>query len=94
MSGWPSGPREEARALRWDHVDLESATIHVWRSTRADEDVKTVKSRRTLEIAPQAVEALRRRQTQQEQDRVQAREVWHDSGLVFTTVHRQRAGLA
>jgi integrase len=76
---------EETRALRWDHVDLDGATIHVWRSTRAHGDVKTVKSRRTLEIAPQAVEALRRRQTQQERDRGQARELWHETGLVFTT---------
>jgi integrase len=76
---------EEARALRWDHVDLDGATIHVWRATRAHGDVKTVKSRRTLEIAPQAVEALRRRQTQQERDREQARELWHETGLVFTT---------
>jgi integrase len=56
-----------------------------WRSTRAHGDVKTVKSQRTLEIAPQAVEALRRRQTQQERDRGQARELWHETGLVFTT---------
>jgi integrase len=76
---------EEARALRWDHVDLGAGIIHVWRSTRAHGDVKTVKSRRTLEIAPQAVEVLRRRQTQQERDRVQARELWHETGLVFTT---------
>jgi integrase len=76
---------EECRALRWDHVDLDSATIHVWRSTRAHGDVKTVKSRRTLEIAPQAVEALRRRQSQQDSDRMQARELWHETGLVFTT---------
>jgi integrase len=75
---------EEARALRWDHVDLDGATIHVWRSTRAHGDMKTVKSRRTSEIASQAVEALRRRQTQQERDRVQARELWHETGLVFT----------
>jgi integrase len=76
---------EECRALRWDHVDLGAGIIHVWRSTRAHGDVKTVKSRRTLEIAQQAVEALRRRQTQQDRDRVQARELWHETGLVFTT---------
>ncbi len=76
---------EECRALRWDHVDLGAGIIHVWRSTRAHGDVKTVKSRRTLEIAPQAVEALRRRQTQQERDRAQARELWHETGLVFAT---------
>jgi integrase len=76
---------EEARALRWDHVDLGAGIIHVWRSTRAHGDVKTVKSRRTLEIAPQAVEALRRRQAQQGLDREAARELWHETGLVFTT---------
>jgi integrase len=76
---------EECRALRWDHVDLGAGIIHVWRSTRAHGDVKTVKSRRTLDIAPQAVEALRRRQAQQERDREAARELWHETGLVFTT---------
>jgi integrase len=76
---------EEARALRWDHVDLGAGTIHLWRSTRAHGDVKTVKSRRTLEIAPQAVVALRRRQEAQEKDRANARELWTETGLVFTT---------
>ena len=76
---------EEARVLRWDHVTLDSATIHVWRSTRAHGDVKTVRSPRTLEVATQAVEAPRRRQTQRESDRVHARELWHETGLVFTT---------
>jgi integrase len=76
---------EECRALRWDHVDLGAGDLHVWRSTRAHGDVKTVKSRRTLEIAQQAVDALRRRQAQQDRDRVQARELWHETGLVFTT---------
>ncbi len=76
---------EEARALRWDHVDLDAGVIQVWRSTRAHGDVKTVKSRRTLEIAPQAVAALERRQKQQEQDRIAARELWHQTGLAFTT---------
>jgi integrase len=76
---------EEARALRWDHVDLGAGIIHVWRSTRAHGDVKTVKSRRTLEIPPQAVEALRRRRAQQDKDRVNARELWAETGLVFTT---------
>lgn len=76
---------EEARALRWDHVDLGAGIIQVWRSTRVHGDVKTVKSRRTLEIAPQAVEALRRRRAQQDKDRANAREIWTETGLVFTT---------
>jgi integrase len=77
--------QEEARALRWDRVDLDGATMHVWRSTRLTGMVRTVKSRRTLEIVPQAVEVLRRRQAQQERDRVHARELWRETGLVFTT---------
>ena len=39
---------EEARALRWDHVDLDAASIAVWRSVRLGGDSKTSKSRRTL----------------------------------------------
>jgi integrase len=29
---------EEARALTWDHVDLDAKTISVWRSVRAHGD--------------------------------------------------------
>jgi integrase len=39
---------EEARALTWDHVDLDARTISVWRSVRAHGDTKTNRSRRTL----------------------------------------------
>src|SRR4029077_16676273 len=38
---------EEARALTWDHVDLNASTISVWRSVRAHGDTKTNRSRRT-----------------------------------------------
>jgi integrase len=49
---------EEARALRWDLVDLEAGTVSVWRSDRAGGDTKTARSRRTLKLARIAVEAL------------------------------------
>jgi integrase len=49
---------EEARALTWDHVDLDAKTISVWRSVRAHGDTKTNRSRRTLRIPQIAVEAL------------------------------------
>ena len=57
---------EEARALRWDHVDLDGdpdartpvpPSIAVWRSVRLHGDTKTEKSRRTLalpQITPSA----------------------------------------
>jgi integrase len=76
---------EEVRALRWDHVDLLNGVIHVWRSTRQHGDVKTAKSRRSLEIPQQVVDALQRRQEQQVKDRAQAAELWQETGLVFTS---------
>lgn len=44
---------EEARALRWDHVDLDGDPgvpphIAVWRPVRAGNDTKTERSRRAL----------------------------------------------
>jgi hypothetical protein len=48
-------------------------------------DTKTPKSRRTLRLAQVAVAALRQHKAAQAADRLKAGEVWHDTGLVFTT---------
>jgi integrase len=75
---------EEARALRWDHVDLDGdpdadppvpPSVAVWRSVRRRGDVKTPKSRRTLRLPQLAVDALR--EHQQREGRA--------DGLVFAT---------
>jgi len=76
---------EEARALRWDHVDLDARTVAVWRSDRAGGDTKTPKSRRTLRLAQIAVDALRQRKAAQAAERLKVGELWRDTGLVFTT---------
>jgi integrase len=76
---------EEARALRWDLVDLEAGTVAVWRSDRAGGDTKTARSRRTLRLARIAVEALTARKAIQAADRLKAGELWQDEDLVFTT---------
>jgi integrase len=76
---------EEARALTWDHVDLDARTISVWRSVRAHGDTKTVRSRRTLRIPQIAVEALHEQIRRQAEDRARAGELWQENGLVFTT---------
>lgn len=76
---------EEARALRWDHLDLEAGTIAVWRSDRAGGDTKTARSRRTLRLPEIALGALGERKAAQAADRLKAGELWQDSGLVFTT---------
>lgn len=78
---------EEARALRWDHMDLDGdqATgtpphIDVWRSVRAGGDVKTRTSRRTLALPVVAAWAL-----SEHRDKQKAGGLWSLDGLVFTT---------
>jgi integrase len=84
---------EELRALRWEHVHLDSDPdagppvpphIEVWRSVREGGDTKTRRSRRTLALPARCVEALRRQRAQQASERL-ASAGWHESGLVFTT---------
>ncbi len=85
---------EEARALRWDHVDLDGDPgtespvpphVAVWRSVRVHGETKTERSRRTLALPQMAVEALRTRRATHAHERLQAGERWQDIGLVFTT---------
>jgi len=76
---------EEARALTWEHVDMDAGTIMVWRSVRAHGDTKTNRSRRTLKLPEIAVEALRTQQRHQAEERARAEDQWQEHGLVFTT---------
>jgi integrase len=85
---------EEARALRWDHVDLDGQpdadppvppNVALWRSVRAHGDTKTEKSRRTLGLPQLAVDALREHRGRQEDERLLAGTLWQDHGLVFCT---------
>jgi integrase len=85
---------EEARALRWDHVDLNGDPqadppvpphVAVWRSVRVHGETKTERSRRTLGLPQLAVEALRALLECQADERLLAGERWQDTGLVFTT---------
>jgi integrase len=83
---------EEARALRWDHVDLDGDPdadplvpphVAVWRSVRSHGDVKTQKSRRTLRMPVAVVDALMFHRARQAEDRLLAGVLWQDHGLVF-----------
>jgi site-specific recombinase XerC len=76
---------EEARALRWDHVDLDVGSIAVWRSVRHGGDTKTAKSRRTLGLPQAVVEALREHRVRQDEEKAAAGELWRDNELVFTS---------
>ena len=85
---------EEARALRWDHVDLDGDVdadppvpphVAVWRSVRSHGDVKTPKSRRTLRLPVAVVDALKTHKVRQAQDRLLAGALWQDNCLVFAS---------
>src|SRR6266516_1767203 len=90
---------EEARALRWDHVNLDGDPhadppvpphVALWRSVRERGQTKTKRSRRTLGLPQMAGEALRVLRESQSHERALAGERWQDTGLVFTT-HRGTA---
>ena len=85
---------EEARELRWDHVDLDGdpnatrpipPSVAVWRSVRQGGDTKTAKSRRTLALPETAIQALREHRKRQAEDRLAAGPLWQDHGLVFAS---------
>jgi len=90
---------EEARALRWDRVNLDGDPhadppvpphVAVWRSVLERGETKTKRSRRTLGLPQMAAEALGALRESQVQERALAGERWQDTGLVFTT-HRGTA---
>lgn len=83
--------RGEALALTWDAVDLVEGTLEV-RGTLARVDgklvvtpPKTKKSRRTIALDSRLTDLLARHKDDQEQEAAHAANLWHDSGLVFTT---------
>jgi integrase len=85
---------EEARALTWEHVDLDGQpnasppvppSVAVWRSVRQHGDTKTRKSRRTLALPQATVDALRAHHKLQAADQLAAGSAWQEHGLVFCT---------
>jgi integrase len=85
---------EEARALTWEHVDLDGDLaaippvpphVAVWRSVRAHGDTKTEKSKRTLRLPERAVTSLRKQRARQAEQRLLAGDLWQERGLVFSS---------
>jgi integrase len=76
--------RGEILGLRWSDIDLDHGTITV-RNTRVragdlivEESPKTAKSRRTISIDKQTVEALRRLKVQQAQHKLAHGDIWQN----------------
>ncbi|ETA03989.1 site-specific recombinase XerD [Frankia sp. CcI6] len=83
--------RGELLGLRWDDVDLDAGTLRVVRSAQRVSgtlrlvETKTRGSRRPVPIPATTVEALRRHQKYQEQERADAGTAWKENGLVFAS---------
>jgi integrase len=73
----------ELRKLSWDHVDLDTGVIHVWRSASRTGEVKTEKSRRSLVLPMRATAALVAHRKLQAAERLAAGAAWNDENLVF-----------
>jgi integrase len=81
----------ELLALRWDDVDLEAGTLRVNRTLTITKDgptfttPKTVKSRRSVMLTAEAVEALKRHSERQAEEIVRMDTLYRDQGLVFAS---------
>jgi integrase len=83
--------RGEILGVRWTDIDLDKGTLRVTQQLQriggklAFVEPKSEKSRRTLDLPPGVVAALRAHRTRQLEERLQAGPKWRDHGLVFCT---------
>jgi integrase len=83
--------RGELLALKWQDINLESGVLHVRRSlTRMyagqgykETEPKTKSSRRSIALAPFAIEVLKKHWKEQQRDKARAAEAWEDHDYVF-----------
>jgi integrase len=82
--------QSEALGLRWQDVDLNNGTLSIQRGLHRVtgkgliyEEPKADRSRRTLALPQQLVDALRAHRAAQLEERVAAGSLWEDSDLLF-----------
>ncbi len=68
--------RGEVAQLAWRAVNLDNATVTVVKA-------KTVRGRRTIDLDPGTVAALREQRAQQRRDRLAAGPAWQEHGVVL-----------
>lgn len=74
----------EVVGLRWSDIDFETAELHVRRTI-----TKTDEGARTLPLLPEVAEALKRRRSHQDAERLTAGPLWIQTGYVLTNVRGQ-----
>jgi len=83
--------RGEVLGLKWTDVDLDQGLMTISRTLRRQQgklvfgDVKTRNSRRQVNLPPELVASLKAHKARQAAERLRAGDVWHDTGLVFTS---------
>lgn len=83
--------RGKALGLSWSDVSLGRRVLVINRSLKREGgnlvlvEVKTAKSRRSLNIPQRGIECLKAHKSRQAQERLAVGEAWVDAGLVFTT---------
>jgi integrase len=83
--------RSEALGLKWEDLDLSARTVSVRRQVQYVNgrkeliELKTERSRRTLNLPEVVVMALEARRKRQLEERLLAGPRWQDHGLIFTT---------
>jgi integrase len=82
----------EALGLSWPDVDLQKAVLTIRHALKRQRnqlvlgDVKTPKSRRSVNMPSPVVETLRSHKTRQKRESLAAGAGWTSTGLVFTTL--------
>jgi len=82
--------RGEALGLRWEDVDFKTGVISICQQLQRTDgqlkatEVKTEKSRRSINLPMSMVEELKAHKGSQARARLES-EVWQDTGYVFTT---------
>jgi len=83
--------RGEALGLAWSDVDLSAGSLVVRRALKREGgnlvlgEVKTARSRRSVNLPEPLMAVLRRHHAAQAKDRREAGVLWVENGLVFTT---------
>jgi integrase len=83
--------RGELLGLQWSDIDLKSGTLRVRRALKRTDDglttdnTKTERSKRTLELPPITVTALKKERARQAKDKLKAGEHWVGGDWVVAT---------
>jgi integrase len=82
----------EALALKWDDIDLETRTLTVQRGLQRQNgkglvftSLKSPSSRRSVTLTTLAVDALTKHRTRQKAQRLLVGPLWRDMGMVFAS---------